>query len=163
MRRWLPFLLPFVGVLAGGLGAYAYTFRETLFSRPCSEGVAVAWQDLDLAKHRCVTVRGTAHYTALIKQHQPGNLLRDPKDLYLYGFFAPLDHADRAIKVLVRTDRKPDDLVQFETMTLTGELKLVAPEHGVPFDIEVILGRDTDYFFVDGALLLEPQRFEVNE
>lgn len=163
MRKWLPFVLPFVSIFIAGVAAWAWINREALFSQPCLEGVEVAWADLDIGQHDCVTVRGTAHYTALIKQHQPGNLFRSPRDLYLYALFAPLDTEGRAIQLLVRTERAPEDLVQFETMTVTGRLKRVSPENGVPFDVEVILGRDTDYFFVDEALLIEPTRFEVIE
>lgn len=153
MRRWLPFVLPFVLVLGVGLA---------LFARGDTEPTSFTWRTLDALDLSVphVRVSGMAHYPVVVEQHVPGNLFRDPQDLYLFPLFPAYDTEGRRIEVLVRTTRKPDPFVSYELMTIEGTLSRPTPDT-VPFDTEILLGERSDYHFADDMLVLTPVHVEV--
>ncbi len=144
-------------MLAAGVGAWVVSHRAPDTSQP---PIPVKWQEADLVNlPRMVTIDGMAHYTATVHQDVPGNLIRKPKEYWLYGFFAPYDTDGRAIRLMVRTDREPEDLVSYELVRITGLLSRATPDK-VPYQAEVMFGKESDYFFTDEMLLLEPTAFE---
>jgi len=150
VRRWLPFLVPFLVVF--GAGSLYYTLTETeLFQSDCT------YEDVELDElglhHRCVRVDGMAHYTAVVKQQAPATLFRPAATWYLFAFFPPYDTSSRAIRVLARSTQEPEDLVSYELMRVEGRVERVTPER-VPYETEVILGEQSEYFFSDDMLLL---------
>ncbi|HHO49964.1 MAG TPA: hypothetical protein ENK18_03615 [Deltaproteobacteria bacterium] len=154
MRRWLPFVLPFLAIVLAGAGVKIWLSLTAL--PPCAEHTPADLADLELAMG-CVVVSGQAHYEVVVKQTIPGNLLLDQRQLYLFPLFPEGRTQDRAIRVLVRTDREPEDLVSFETMTVSGRLIPVTTDE-VPFGTEVQIGKRSDYFFTDEMLLLVPDQ-----
>ena len=74
----------------------------------------------------------------------------------MFPLFADHQTAERAIRVLVLTERPPEDLVSFETMTISGRLLPVTTAE-VPLGTEVQIGQRSDYFFTDEMLLLVPE------
>lgn len=154
MRRWLPFVLPFLAIVLAGLGVKIWLTLSAL--PPCEQHTPADVADLELAMG-CVTVQGQAHYEVVVKQTIPGNLLLDERTLHLFPLFPAGATSDRAIRILVRTEREPEDLVSFESMTVSGRLIPVTTEE-VPFGTEVQIGKRSDYFFTDEMLLLVPDR-----
>lgn len=157
MRRWLPFAILFAAVFVAGSVGVAVA-RGWIGGEQRGEPVYTAIDDLDPTVPY-VRVSGMAHYTAVVEQHVPGTLFHDPQDYYLYALFPPYDTESRAITVLVRTDREPEDLVSYELMTLEGRVSKPTLDE-VPFDTEIILGKQTDYYFSDHLLLIEPWLIE---
>jgi hypothetical protein len=106
-----------------------------------------------------VRLEAMAHYPIIIKQTIPGGLFSDDRTMYLFPLFPKHDTGDRAIRVLVRADRRPEDMVSFEFMTVEGHLALPTADK-VPFSTEIALGKRTEYFFTDDMVLLEAWRIE---
>ncbi len=158
MKRWLPFLLPFGAIVAAGVGL-------KMWSLASSAPRCVAFDDLALdaldPESGCVRVTGQAHYEVVVRQTVPGNLLRDEQTLFLFPLFAEGQTGERAVRVLVRTEREPEDLVSYETMTVEGRAELVTAEK-VPFGTEIEIGKRSDYFFTDDMVLLVPERVTVD-
>ena len=109
-----------------------------------------------------VRVKGMAHYPIVINQRVPGNLFFEEKTYYLFGFFAPNDSNERAIRIIVRTERPPPNLVSYENMTIEGHISFPNQDK-VPFETEIELGKKTAYFFIDEMLLLEPTKITVDD
>ena len=158
MKRYLPFIIPFVVIVAAGGGA-ALILRET---DPRGEAVDVEIAELD-ASQRFVRVRGMAHYTSTVTQHYPGNLFMEPRDVFLFPLFDEDGGSNgRSIRLFVRTERKPEDLVSYEVMTLEGYLQPATAEL-VPWEVEVQLDKETEYFLADEVLVLDPWRIEAED
>jgi hypothetical protein len=121
--------------------------------------VEVAYEDINIGTPD-IRVKAMAHYPIVIKQRVPGNLFFAEKNYYLYALFAPYDTDERAIRVIVRTERPPPSLVSYEYMTIEGHLSFPT-QNQIPFETEIELGKKTDYFFIDDMLLLEPSSIEV--
>ncbi len=154
MRRWLPFVLPFLAIVLAGSGVKLWLALTEL--PPCAQLTEQRVADLSL-EAPCVTVEGQAHYEVIVKQTIPGNLLFEEETLYLFPLFARDEALERAIRVLVRTERPPEDLVSFENLTISGRLMPVTTDD-VPFGTEIQIGKRSDYFFTDQMLLLVPER-----
>ena len=154
MPRIFWFMVPAAVVLAVGL-AWVLTRQVT---PPCEDFVDANLAKLSL-EQGCVRVTAQAHYQVVIKQKIPGNLLEPDRELYLFPLFEEHQTDDRAIRLLVRTERPPDRLVSFESMTVSGRLLPVTYDE-VPAGTEVQIGKRADYFFEDGMLLLVPDRVE---
>ena len=101
----------------------------------------------------CVTVEGQAHYEVLIKQTIPWSPFKPEHTRYLFALFNQHDTDGRAIRALVLTERPPERLVSYETMTVTGALIPVTTDV-VPHGTEVQIGRKANYFFEDGMVLI---------
>lgn len=158
MRRWIAFLVPFLVVVLLGTALVGWN-RGWLGEGDPGEPVFTTFENLDRSA-KAVRISGMAHYSAVVEQHVPGNLFHRAETFYLFGLFPPYDTESRMIEVLVRTTRKPEDLVSFELMTVEGRLS--RPTLGkVPMDTEVILAKRSDYYFADDMLLLEPWSIEV--
>ncbi len=158
-RRLLPFFVPFTVILTIGL---TLALRAKFADPALSYGpvVEVAYNDINIGT-RDIRVKGMAHYPIVINQRVPGNLFFEEKNYYLYALFAPYDTKERAIRVIVRTERPPPSLVSYEYMTIEGHLSFPTQDQ-VPFETEIELGKKTDYFFIDEMLLLEPTSIEVD-
>ncbi|MBT3221113.1 MAG: hypothetical protein HN348_18690 [Proteobacteria bacterium] len=162
-KRWmrlLYFVVPFLIVVVLGTAAGVYLQRDDIFGIH-GEPVEVEYNDLDISLQN-VRVSGMAHYPITVKQEVPGNAFFDGKTYYLFALFEAHDTASRNIRVLVRTARRPESMVSYEYMTLEGRLRMPTPET-VPFELEIQFGKNTDYFFTDDLMVLEPWRIEVDE
>ncbi len=158
MGRWRWFVVPFVAVAAvAGLAAAAWS---VFVDGPCESYADVDFFDLDPSV-RCVRTTGTAHYEVVITQRVPGNGFFEDKTYYVFGLFPPGNTTEREIRILVRTERQPERLVSYETMTIEGAL-LRMDHRKIPFDTERRLGERSSYFFADRVYLLEPDRIEVD-
>jgi len=152
MKRWLPFVLPFVVVLAAGVGFRIWTLMGA--APACGAYAPIELDALDYDSG-CVRVTGQAHFEVVVRQTLPGNLLRDEETLYLFPLFEPGQVDERAVRILVRTERAPEDLVSFETVTIEGRASLVTAEQ-VPFGTEIEIGKRSNYFFSEPMVLLVP-------
>jgi len=153
MRRLFQFFIPTLVAVTLAVGLRLWLHAAPTVSGPVLE---VAWEDLDtIDTPALVRVPGMAHYTATVHQRVPGNLFRDAKEYWLYGYFAPYDTESRGMRVLVRSPVKPESLVSYELVTITGVLTRATPDK-VSWETEVMFGRQSDYFFTDDMLLLEP-------
>ncbi len=146
-----------VPLISGVVGAALVVLWQT--TEPRGDPVPAELEDLDISVP-FVRVSGMAHYPVVIRQTIPGRPFSPEKQLYVFPLFGPHDTEGRAVRVLVRTARKPDDLVSYEFMTLEGHVSVPTPDK-VPFSTEVALGKRSDYFFTDDMVLLEPWRIEV--
>lgn len=152
LRRWL---IPVVGVL-GTVGAGLLIVGARVEAGIPASFPEVDLEELDMAAP-WVRVVGTAHYDSLITQTVPDSLLASGGTWYLFAFFPENDTAGRQIPLLVRTQRPPERLVSFETMTIEGRLVPMTKDK-VPPQTETILSKRTDYFFSDEVKLVVPVR-----
>lgn len=158
MKRWVWFVVPFTVVAA--VGGAAAILWATVGGWPCDSYTAVDFFDLH-PETRCITTTGMAHYEVVVTQTVPGNGFFADKTYFVYGLFPKGNTDEREIRVLVRTERKPERMVSFEQMTLSGKL-LPMDHRKVPFDTERRMGQRSHYFFSDRIVLLEPDRIEVD-
>ena len=161
MKRVAAFVVPFALVFAIGMGAwYASNGPGPDLDAPPLE---VTWDQLDqLDGPGMVRVKGMAHYTATVRQEVPGGAFREDKSYWLFPFYAPYDAKSRAVRVMVRYDVEPEDLVSYEMVTITGWIDRTTLDK-VPYQAENIFGTQSDYFFTDDMLLLEPTKWEPFE
>jgi hypothetical protein len=152
------FAVPFT-VVAAVAGALGIVWWQTS-SWPCADYTQVDFFDLEPST-RCVTVTGMAHYDVVVTQTVLGNGFFADKTYYVFGLFPPGNTDEREIRVLVRTERKPERMVSYETMTVSGKL-LPMDYRKVPFDTERRMGQQSTYFFSDRIVLLEPDRIVVD-
>ncbi len=153
MRRWLPFLVPFVSVLLLAVVAWLFSSRDVA---PTGPPTPVTFDSIDLGQG-FVSLKGMAHYSSAITQTIPGGLLGESKTTYVFGFFPENDTPGRAIPVLVRTSRKPPRMVAFEFLTVEGLVGPLDPNK-VPPSTETMLSDRSEYFFDDFVVLLEAVR-----
>lgn len=158
MKRWLPFIVPFVLVLSVGVPIWALTRPPEL---PRGEPVEQHVDDLDPSTP-FTRVTGMAHYSTVVKQTVPGGLFGEKRTFYLFPFFAEDDVHNRAIRVLVRTQRPPERNVDLEVLTLDGHVTLLTPDK-VDYSVEIKMGKQSSYFFTDGMMILEPWRIESED
>ena len=152
MKRWLPFILPFSAVLLGGL--LVFVAKAWLFGRtPPAEVPWVPYAELDV-NSEYVRTSGMAHYGVVVEQFAPGNLLRPEERFWLYPLTEPYDTAEGVVRVMVKSEVPPEELVTYELMTVEGWLSRATP-HTVSYDVEVSMGQVSDYYFSDQMLLLE--------
>lgn len=146
----LSFGIPFA-VVFGGAGIAALVSRSDLFAEPCAP-MDVELDDLD-PMHTCVRVRGMAHFEAQLHQHFPGNMLHEEKNRWIYPMFHAYDAKGRAIRLLIDAPVQPEARVSYEFMEVEGKLSRLTPEI-VPYELEVQLGKTTDYFLTDDTLVI---------
>ena len=108
--------------------------------------VPVAFDALTRA-HRGVRVKGTAHYAVRLKQKMEGGEM-----FTLFPLLAHEDVMGREIKVLVRTQRFPENLVTYENLVVDGLARppgrLVGPEIREALE-------EGGYHFSDNYVLIE--------
>ncbi|MCO4744125.1 MAG: hypothetical protein KC912_05015 [Proteobacteria bacterium] len=153
MRRYLPFLIPFV--LATLVGV-PLTYVLTNDGRPLLGEVtyeAVQLELVDPTVTPFIEVTGMSHYPAVVKQELPGNIFKSARTLYMFPLMEAHDVDSRAVKVLVRTAREPASLVSYEFMKVRGKIGL-ATALQVPFGTEELFGRK-GYYFADEVLVIE--------
>lgn len=125
---------------------------------PCTEYTPTTVEEIDVADG-CVTLKGQGHYEVVVRQRVPGNILVDDHEYHLFPVFPPGKTDARAIRLLVRTERAPDSMVTYETMTLSGRLQPVTTDE-VPAGTEVAIGKRSNYYFTDAMVLLVPDTIE---
>lgn len=152
MKRWLPFILPFSAVVLGG--ALVFLVKGWLFGRtPPAQAPWVPLAELDLTVPY-VRTSGMAHYGVVMEQFAPGNLLRPEQHYWLFPLTEPYDTTQGVVRVLVRSEVPPEELVTYELMTIEGWVTRATPET-VPYDIEIELGRRSNYFFAEPLVFIE--------
>lgn len=117
----------------------------------------ISFDSLDPTERQWVRLTGQAHYPSRLRQIAPPTLLRPERTYELWGFFPENATAQREIPVLVRTQRRADRIVAFETLTIEGRLVLPS-RNEVPPDTERRLGEHSGYFFGEPIWLLQPVR-----
>lgn len=114
--------------------------------------VAVAELSLD-APH--VRVKGMAHYPSATTQKAPATLVLPERTYHLFALFPEQDTQGKEIRVMVRTERAPEALVDFEQMTIEGWLE-PASSRILPPSTEAVLSDKRGYFFAEDLMLLVP-------
>lgn len=159
MARDVWLLLP---VAAAAVGAIGVTLLMQSGTREVpEEAEVVAWEDLDVT-HDFVRVKGMAHYRSTITQRVPSSLIAEEKTWYVYGLFPVHDSDSRAIQVLVRSQKKPEELVSYEVMEVEGWVGLPVPAK-IPPSTEAMLSKRSDYYFSEDVLLLESARIHSED
>jgi len=152
VKRLLPFAIPFVAIVAAGIGAALILGRGP---GTCSTHSDVPLDALDPELDACVATSGQAHYEAVIRQTHGGGLFGEDRHAYLFPLMADGETGEREVRVLVLTERQPERLVAYETMELTGRVVRATPER-VPYSAEIQLGKSGGYFFTDDMVVLLP-------
>jgi hypothetical protein len=104
-------------------------------------------------EHRGVRIRGTAHYEVCLRQK-----MEDGSVYYIFPLMKPTDTLAREIKVLVRTERMPDEMATYEDMEVDGLARPPGSRVG-PKARESLL--DGGYHFAEGFVLVEA--FEIRD
>jgi hypothetical protein len=149
-------LLPVAAVAVAAGGTVLIKSMSERDVPPASEARVVPLDELDVADGY-VRVKGMAHYQSVITQKVPSNLLHDEATWYVYGFFPVHDSDNRAVRVLVRSQRKPEALVSYEVMEVEGWVGPPVPNK-IPPSTETMLSNRSEYYFSDDMLLLEATR-----
>jgi len=141
-KALLTVLIPFVIVAASALAYHWWDTGALPGMKPAYHTVSLDTIDLD---DRGVRLQGTAHFEVRLWQ-----TMEDGEQFYVFPLMAPGDTTGREIRVLVRTDRAPDDLSTYEDMIVDGLARppgrIVGPtikksltNHGYTFADKVIL------------------------
>ncbi len=104
-----------------------------------------------------VRVTGVAHYDSLSSQKAPATLVLPEKTWYLFGLFAENATEEKELRIMVRTERPPEALVDLEKMTIEGWLE-PASSRILPPSTETVLSNKRGYFFADDLMLLVPDK-----
>jgi len=140
----LTVLVPF-GVVAAGALAYHYWDTGALPGMdPPFYPVTV--QSIDY-EDRGVRIPGTAHFEIKLFQ-----TLDDGTRWNVFPLMAPGDMTGREIKVIVRTQREPPELVDYEALEVEG---LARPPGGRIGSKIFDLLTEKGYFFVEKVVLIE--------
>ena len=160
MKRALTtFWVVFTAVSAVGIGVW-WTVRTPDLQRGEPVETEVEVHDLD---QPFVRVEGMAHYPVVVKQTVPPVFFWQEEEVfYLFPLFPKHEVEEMAVRVLVRTPREPERFVAYEYMTLEGHLSLPTAAK-VPYNMEIQLGKHSDYYFTDEMILLEPWRIEAED
>jgi len=145
-------------LVAGGAIAWVVVQRRG----PPETFAEVDFEHLDPRDARWIRLRGMAHYPATLTQRLPETTFAEARTYYVFGFFPENRTGDREIPVLVRTQRPPERLVSYETITIEGRLGPLT-ERTVPSGSESLLGENAGYFFAEPVWLLEPVRIESED
>lgn len=145
--------LGLAAVAVGGVVAGVVSSR----SGPPAVFATSGFGDLDPRQKRWIRLEGTAHYPATLTQNLDATMFREERTYYVFAFFPVHDTSSREIPLLVRTQRPPERLVSYETMTIEGRLGPLT-ERTVPSGSEKLLGEKVGYFFAEPVYLLEPVR-----
>ena len=133
----MPLAAIVLGILFAGIGARLYFMLDG--GPACERYLDVTISTLP-DEPGCVRLNGQAHYDTVLEQIQPGNLFVDEKTVHMFPLFPENSLDERGIRVLVKTEREPERLVNVETMTIEGYLTPLTPAE-VPIGAEAELGR----------------------
>jgi len=147
------FVLPFAVVFLLVLIALMATDPERFFPSR-GEPVDVTFDELLDDPPRFARMKIKAHYDTTVRQDVPAGLMRDEATYYVFGAFPVASDAEKAIPLLVRTQRPPDRIVSFEVMTVEGRLGKIDLRK-IPPSTEDVMGDKSPYWFSDDILLLE--------
>lgn len=102
-------------------------------------------------------LEGQAHYDAMFTARHAATWFRDEKVEYLFPFLPEHRTDERKVVVWVRTARKPEAGVSFETMTVEGVV-LPLTEATMPVPVQTELALRSGYHPAADALLLDAVR-----
>lgn len=108
-----PFLLV-VGIVVGFIW----------WDRGAPPGFRPTLHDVEIAAitrdHRGVRVRGTAHYEIQLKEKRREGSAAHEKPFLLFPLFPKGDTSGREIRVMIRSQRAPDELYAYEDVLVEG-------------------------------------------
>ena len=137
-------LVPFLLVAFGALGYHYWDTGALPGMQPTFHPVSVA--ELN-AENRGVRIRGTAHYPIRLHQTFEGG------DRWLvFPLLPPGDTLGREVKVMVRTQHVPDELVTYEDLEIDGLARPAGSRIG-PRLIDAIKAQG--YTFADKVIIVE--------
>lgn len=137
-------LVPFCLVASAAIGVVWWDRGAPPGFNPTPHPVELAEITRD---HRGVRLTGTAHYEVRLRQKMEGG------DVYtLFPLMKSGDTMSREIKVLVRTQRTPEDMVTYEDMVVDGLAR--PPGRLVSPDVRDKL-EEGGYHFAEGFVLVE--------
>ena len=117
-------LVPFFLVAGGAIGLWWWDRGALPGFDPTPHPVEVAEVTRN---HRGVRLAGTAHYEVRLRQRMRGG-----ETYAIFPFMKTGDTMTREIRVLVRTQRMPEDMVTYEDLVVDGLARppgrLVSPE-----------------------------------
>ena len=143
-KALLSVLLPFIIVACGALGYFYWDTGALPGMQPTFHPVTV---DSITAENRGVRIRGTAHYP--IQLHQ---VYEDGTRALVFPITAPGDTMAREVKVLVRAEYEPEELVTYEDLEIDGLARPAGGRIG-PKVIDSLRGEG--YSFSDKVILVE--------
>jgi hypothetical protein len=135
---------PFALVAVSAIAYHRWDTGALPGLRPTYHPVTVASIDLD---DRGVRIQGTAHFEVRLWQ-----TMEDGERFFVFPLMKPGDTISRDIRVLVRTDRPPDDLSTYEDMIVDG--LALPPGRQVGHKIKKSL-KNQGYTFMDDVVLVE--------
>jgi len=140
----LAVLLPFLIVASGAIGYHYWDTGALPGLQPSFHPVTVAGIS---AEDRGVRIHGTAHYT--VQLHQ---VYEDGERWMMFPLTAPGDTLEREVKVLVRAQHVPEELVTYEDLEIDG---LARPAGGrvSPKVIDALRGEG--YSFAEKVIMVE--------
>ena len=134
---------PFVLVIAATVGFIWWERGAPPGFRPESIDVDVSTINRD---HRGVRIRGTGHLQARVRQESGEDTW------YLYPLLPPGDTLGREVRVLLRTQTKPDDLYGFEERTVEG---FARPPGNLIDRVVLSTLEKNDYILMDDFVVVE--------
>ena len=137
-------LVPFCVVVGAVVGLIWWDRGAPPGFDPTPHPVAISDVTRD---HRGVRLTGTAHYEVRLRQKMQGGEV-----FVLFPLMKSGDTMSREIKVLVRTQRSPEDMVTYEDVVVDGLAR--PPGRLVSPDVKDKL-EDGGYHFADGFVLVE--------
>ncbi len=143
-KALLSVLIPFALVTGGAVGYHYWDTGALPGMKPAFRPVSL---DSISAESRGVRIRGTAHYEIQLHQNFDGG-----ERFHIFPLMAPGDTMGREIKVLVRTQRDPEELVTYEDLIVDGLARPAGGRVG-PKVIDALRGQG--YSFADRVILIE--------
>jgi hypothetical protein len=156
VQRWAPVAVPIVV----GLAAAAVLIAVRGGNAGCETWTDVPWPATS-AIGACVQVTGLAHLGATVVQPVRGAWWAEDQTWYLVPLFAPGDVVGREVRLVVRAQRNPSRVVDFEEMSVRGRLvPAVAPN--LPPNAASALA-DAGYTWAADARVLEADAIDGGE
>ena len=143
-KAFLTVLFPFFLVAASALGYHYWDTGALPGMQPTFHPVTVA--DID-AEDRGVRIRGTAHYQ--VRLHQS---FEDGERWLVFPLTKPGDTLEREIKVIVRSQHVPEELVSFEDLEIDGLARPTGRRIG-PQIVDAL--KAEGYTFAERVILVE--------
>jgi hypothetical protein len=141
----LAVVVPFLVVAAGATALYWWDRGAPPGFRP--ESVPVTSADISL-DNRGVLLTGTAHYPVRVRQVGGGGA----SERFVFPVFPKGDVTGREIRVIVRSNRVPDEMLGFEDVSIEGFAR--PPSGQVPPDARRAF-TDAGYHFAEGWVLVD--------
>ena len=154
MRSSTAWQLPALGIVVAvaiGLGVKEY------LPRAYGEPRDATFETLAPELGRYVRLKGVAHYDSTVQLRMPAGILTGNLNFYAFGLFEDNDVVGKEVKVIVRTQRKPERMIDVEYLTVEGVLSPIDPRK-IPPHVEDAMGERAGNFFADPVWMLEPVR-----